>query len=221
MLRSLVFLAAAAAAGAAQSAIVLLDFEGVGNLAAVNDFYNGGTDSQGHSGVNYGVSFSAAVLGVIDRDAGGSGNFGNEPSPNTTIFFPSDNPVLTFAAGFDTGISFFYTAFRASSVRIFDGVDATGNLLGALDLAAIGFGQCGDPTGFLCIWTPITVSFSGTAKSVAFESATGSVVVDNISFSSDVPVVSVPETSTYAMMALGLVGLAAWSRRQRAVRRET
>jgi len=221
MLRSLVFLVAAAAAGAAQSAIVLLDFEGVGNLAAVNDFYNGGTDSQGHSGVNYGVSFSAAVLGVIDRDAGGSGNFGNEPSPNTTIFFLSDNPVLTFAAGFDTGISFFYTAFRASSVRIFDGVDATGNLLGALDLAAIGFGSCGDPTGSLCIWTPITVSFSGTAKSVAFESATGSVVVDNISFSSDVPVVSVPETSTYAMMALGLVGLAAWSRRQRAVRRET
>jgi len=42
MLRSLVFLVAAAAAGAAQSAIVLLDFEGVGNLAAVNDFYNGG-----------------------------------------------------------------------------------------------------------------------------------------------------------------------------------
>ena len=99
-------------------------------------------------------------------------------------------------------------------MRIFDGVDATGNLLGALDLAAIGFGQCGDPTGFLCIWTPITVSFSGTAKSVAFEGATGFVSVDNISFSSDVPVVSVPEPSTYAMMALGLVGLAAWSRRR-------
>ena len=99
------------------------------------------------------------------------------------------------------------------SVRIFDGVDATGNLLVALDLTAIGTGQCGDPEGLLCFWTPITVSFSGTAKSIAFEGPRALIGVDNISFSSDTAVVSVPEPSTYAIMALGLAGLAAWPRR--------
>lgn len=43
------------------SASVLLDFTGVGNGAAVNDFYNGGTDSMGNSGVNYGIHVSGTV----------------------------------------------------------------------------------------------------------------------------------------------------------------
>ena len=42
----LVMAAAIAFAGPA-SAEVTLTFEGVGNLASVNDFYNGGTDSAG------------------------------------------------------------------------------------------------------------------------------------------------------------------------------
>jgi len=101
-------------------------------------------------------------------------------------------------------------------VRVFDRVDATGNLLGALDLAAIGFGSdCGDPGGFLCIWTRVDVTFSGTAKSIVIDGRPGSLIVDDITFSADTPVVSVPEPSTYAMMALGLAGLAAWSRRRR------
>ena len=59
------------------------------------------------------------------------------------------------------------------------------------------------------------MSFSGTAKSIAIDGRPGSLLVDDITFSSDTPVVSVPEPSTYAMMALGLAGLAAWSRRRR------
>jgi hypothetical protein len=47
-------LAAAIVAPAAADPIVL-DFEGIGNQAAINNFYNGGTDSLGNSGVNYGV----------------------------------------------------------------------------------------------------------------------------------------------------------------------
>jgi hypothetical protein len=41
-----------------------------------------------------------------------------------------------------------------------------------------------------------------------------SLIVDDISFSPDASVVSVPEPSAYAMMALGLAGLSAWSRRR-------
>lgn len=219
MLRSLVSLAAAAAACAAQAAIVKLDFEGIGNLAFVNDFYNGGTDSQGHSGVDYGVSFSPTTLGLIDSDAGGFGAFANEPSPSTVIFFQNSfDLVFNVPAGFDTGFSFSYATVNPARVRVFDEVGATGNLLATLDLAAVGLGtDCGDPTGFLCIWTPIDVPFSGTAKSVgiiAVAGPPGGLLVDDITFSSDAPVVSVPEPSTSALMALGLLGVAAWLRRR-------
>ena len=40
------------------SAIVSLDFEGAGNLAALDNFYNGGTDSLGNSGTNYPIFLS-------------------------------------------------------------------------------------------------------------------------------------------------------------------
>jgi len=97
----------------AQAAIIVLDFEGIGNLPSgvqVLEFYNGGTDQLGNSGTNYGISFGAASLGIIDSDAGGGGNFANEPSPSTVLFFLTGSAILNVAAGFDTGFSFFYTS---------------------------------------------------------------------------------------------------------------
>lgn len=44
------------------SASVLVDFEGVGNGASVNDYYNGGTDSLGNSGTNYGIHFRGGTV---------------------------------------------------------------------------------------------------------------------------------------------------------------
>src|SRR4051812_11391033 len=58
----------------AAAAPVVLTFEGVGDLAGILNFYNGGADSQGHTGPNVGVSFGAGALGLIDQDAGGTGN---------------------------------------------------------------------------------------------------------------------------------------------------
>ena len=59
-------LACALLAGNA-SANILLDFNGVGNGAAVNDYYNGGTDSLGNTGINYGIHFASGVVsnGVV------------------------------------------------------------------------------------------------------------------------------------------------------------
>jgi hypothetical protein len=54
-------LACALLAGNATASVVI-DFEGVGNGAAVNDYYNGGTDSLGNSGTNYGVHFSGGTV---------------------------------------------------------------------------------------------------------------------------------------------------------------
>jgi hypothetical protein len=44
------------------NASILLNFDGVGNGAQVLDFYNGGTDSQGNSGINYGIHFSGGTV---------------------------------------------------------------------------------------------------------------------------------------------------------------
>ena len=49
----------------AMAAPFVLDFEGAGNFANINGFYNGGTDSQGNSGVNYGVQFGANTCRAV------------------------------------------------------------------------------------------------------------------------------------------------------------
>jgi hypothetical protein len=73
--------------GASRSLIVLT-FEGLGNQDAILNFYNGGLSVNGFGpGPNYGITFGGSTLSLIDSDNGGSGNFANEPSPNTAMFF--------------------------------------------------------------------------------------------------------------------------------------
>lgn len=68
MKRTAIALAFALIAGSA-SASVLINFEGVGVGASVNDYYNGGTDSAGNSGTNYGVHFSGGSVRYNDFGA--------------------------------------------------------------------------------------------------------------------------------------------------------
>lgn len=58
------FLATAFAAPLAQ-ALPTITFNGVAYGANVADFYNGGTDSAGYSGTNYGIHFNAVVGNTI------------------------------------------------------------------------------------------------------------------------------------------------------------
>lgn len=203
-------LAAAALAVALPAAAgpIVLDFEGIGDLNPVGDYYNGG------GGTNYGVSFSQDTLALIDADAGGSGNFANEPSPNTVMFFlNANNAVLNYAAGFDTGFSFFYSSSVATTVTIYDGVNGTGNVLGTITLAAQGFDNCaGDPSGDFCNWTNVGVAFGGVAKSIDFGGTANQTGFDNITFGSST---ALPEPGTYALMALGLAGIGFTARRRR------
>jgi hypothetical protein len=93
----------------ANADIVTLTFEGVGDEASINDFYNGGTDSMGNSGINYGINFSSNSLGLIASDSGGSGNFigALAPSPVTVAFFLSGAAdTMNVAAGFTIGFWF-------------------------------------------------------------------------------------------------------------------
>ena len=197
MKKTLLSAAAALAATFATPAaadVVVLDFEGISDLSPVGAFY----------APEY--SFSADTLAVIDADSGGSGNFANEPSPNTIMFFlNANNAVLDVTNGFDTGFSFFYSSSTAATVNVYGGLGGTGDLLASLDLTAQGFNNCvGDPTGGFCNWTAVGVEFIGTAFSIDFGGTANQTGFDDITFGSATPGGgAVPEPGTWAMMLLG------------------
>ncbi|MBO3117810.1 T9SS type A sorting domain-containing protein [Winogradskyella sp. DF17] len=163
----------------------VLDFEGLGDLDLPLDFYNGGLSDQGFSGPNFGISFNADAIALIDSDEGGSGNIANEPSPSTGfIFLGSDStPILNLPAGFETGFSFFYCAINfASEVQVYDGLDGTGNLLGSAVLPITPSLGLGDPNGAFDNFQEVSIPFSGIAKSIVFGGAENQVVFDDITF---------------------------------------
>ena len=72
----------------AAAAPIVLTFEGLADWEGVAEFYNGGTGTLGSGpGSNHGIRFTNAIA-LIDSDAGGSGNFGGEPSPSTAHHVP-------------------------------------------------------------------------------------------------------------------------------------
>jgi hypothetical protein len=205
-----------AVAGVASANVVTLDFEGLQNREAVLNFYNGGTGSLGSSGTNYGVAFSGPTLAVIDSDAGGSGNFANEPSPSTIMFFlDANSAILNFEAGFDTGFSFFYSSAVAATVSVFDGLNGAGNLLGSINIVNQANQGCqGDPNGFYCNWTAVGVAFGGTARSINFGGTANFTGYDNITFGSVTPGGVLPEPASLVLASLALLSVAASRRRK-------
>jgi hypothetical protein len=94
---------------------------------------------------------------------------------------------------------------------VYDGVDATGNVLGTLDLVAQYTNNCvGDPTGGFCNWTPVGVAFAGTARSIDFGGTANQTGFDEITFGSARPgdQTPVPEPATLLMVGAGLAAVA-------------
>lgn len=204
----------------ASASIIVLDFEGASNNAQVSNFYNGGKDSKGLSGIDYGIQFNPNALSLRDKDIGGSGNFANEPSADTVMFFKTGSAILNYEAGFDTGFSFFYSAKYTATVYVYDDLNAQGNLLTSIKLLPQYTDNCnGDPTGTYCNWTPAGSRFEGLAKSVDFGGAVQYTGYDNVTFGSATPggvgqtalfkaaAVPLSAPATWTLLLLGIVGL--------------
>lgn len=196
-------LAALVATLPAMAATVVLDFEGIaapGSNAPIGNFYAG-----------QGVTFSANALAINGY------NGSNEPTPTSVMFFLEGNAAtLTYASGFDTGFSFFYSSSTtAGLITVYDGVSATGNVLATFSLAQQANTNCPqNSTGYYCNWTPIGVAFNGIAKSIDFAGSANYIGFDDVTFGSVTP--GVPEPETYALMLAGLGVLGFVTRRRKA-----
>lgn len=192
-------------AASANAAVVSLNFTGVAgpsNSTTVGGFYNGGTSGDGNSGVNYGVAFSNNALAINNY------NGTNEPDPGILFFLSGGAVTLDYAAGFTTGFSFRYASNSSAFITVYDGLGATGNVLGMLSLANNFVGGCG-----YCQWDAVGVSFAGIAKSVDFGGGANFVAYDSITFGRATP--GVPEPATWALMIGGFAAVGAMARRKR------
>ncbi len=224
---------ALAAGSPAQAAVTYLDFENIGpypnsNNILVNGFYNGGTSSIGTSGPNFGVQFTSDVLLLCMNTAGTNcsntsrNGEGIATSARGAIFFLSGIPIMNVAAGFDTGFSGVFSApFTAgSTVTVYDGLNATGAVLGSLTLGTTATGPCNATISFsaaYCKFDAFSVGFAGIGKSVKFGGTLNQQVFDDLTFGSVVAGGAVPEPATWAMMlsGFGLVGGAMRYRRRK------
>ena len=162
------------------NAATLIDFEGIGDMSAVMNYYDGGT------GPNYGIDFSPNALALKSTAVGGAGNFVGEPSPSTVLFFLS-GPAATLdvGKGFTGGFSFYYSAINfGGSIKVYDGPNATGNVLATIQLPRT---PAATP-GVFGPFYPLGVSFQGTALSIDFGGAVNNIGFDNITIGSIIPI---------------------------------
>ena len=210
--------------------VINLNFEGIdtypdGNTVLIQNYYNGGSASNGAIGPNYGVTFSSGALllcldtsvstGCSNASKGGQGVPGSD---DFAMFFPSTNPTMDVAGGFDTGFAMAYSNAFATTlgIQIWSGLDGTGTLLASGSLPGTGDGAS-NPACFssdYCPFSAFSLGFSGTAQSVVFTGTGNQSVYDDITFGSTSLTSSAPEPGSGLMIFAGLlISAAAYGRR--------
>ena len=208
----------ACAIGTAQADVIVLNFEGINatypsGAANIYDFYNGGTSSDGTSGVDYGVEFTDNALAICLNTPGvvcsNTSRGGVAPGSELGALFWLEGPetYMNYAAGFENGFSFNYAAPNTpGSVSVYAGLNGTGGLLATLDLGLTP-ATCGSEYSALyCPFVAAGVNFDGVAMSISFAGTANFIVFDDVTFGSAIP--GIPEPSPSALLPAGLPGLA-------------
>lgn len=180
---------------------VRMNFDGALANGGANDqvatYYDGGctTFLGGNdicNGPNDGVVWSGAQISNVTSSA--SGMLSPPSLPNYIILTNNNAGVLSatmdVAAGFDTGLAFFY--YGSPMVAVYSGLNGTGTLLNP-DSAMLDLNTCGS-LGFCAHG----LGFSGTAMSVVFS---GNGIFDNVA----VGTTKVPEPAALGMFGLGFL----------------
>jgi hypothetical protein len=131
------------------------------------------------------------------------------------MYFLSGTAIMNVAAGFSGGFSFFYTTTVPATVRVYDGLNATGNVLATINLAAnTPANNCQSGSVIFCNWSPGGQSFNGIARSIDFGGTVNQVGYDNITVGSGTPVgqtpvptvaANVPTLNEWALIALAML----------------
>ena len=179
---------------------VLLTFEGVADGTQIGSFYNSGLQ-------DYGIVFSSNAIALVDSDAGGTGNFGGEPSPSTVMTLTGTNPTgvtIDALSGFGTSFSLYYSAVNTGgSFAIYSDAGQTGSLLASLNLAVTGSTPTPNDPGLYSPFVPVGVLFSGTARSVGLMGTDNQILFDDLNFGARPT--AVPEPGTLVLLGGGLL----------------
>ena len=199
-----------------KASAVVLDFEDLLVGESIEEFYNGGTGGFGSSGPDYGVEFLGDVsVSLYD--------FIPSTSGSQVANFTMSIAGINVGDGF-TSISLAHITAGTVNMYFHDGLDGSGNLLGALNLSSgAEIFESADFCEFNNCWENHSLDFGGIARSITFEGVAFSFLMDDMDFNLALndfapgggSRVNVLEPSTALLLAVGLLGLGGKSLRVR------